>query len=110
LSDGWKTAIGEYYAVTGNWPALANLTGTCCSIGKYESSVTVLPGGVIEIVYGQNASAKINGNKLDIVAYTNSNNDVLWRCGLGATPSGTVATSTQNTNVPAQYLPTSCHS
>jgi type IV pilus assembly protein PilA len=26
LADGWKTAIAEYYANTGNWPTTANLT------------------------------------------------------------------------------------
>ena len=40
LADGWKTAIAEYYANTGNMPvAIANLTGTCTSVGKYESGV-----------------------------------------------------------------------
>ena len=36
LADGWKTAISEYYANTGNWPLQTNLTGTCVSSGKYE--------------------------------------------------------------------------
>src|SRR3984885_1588542 len=53
LADGWKTAIAEYYANTGNWPAQGNLTGTCNSVGKYESSVTVATGGVIQIIYGK---------------------------------------------------------
>jgi len=111
LADGWKTAIGEYYANTGNWPTQANLTGTCNSVGKYESSVTVTTGGVIEVVYGGQANSKINGNKLDLVPYTNANNDVLWQCGLATAPSGTVATSaTNSSNIAPQYLPTSCHS
>ena len=67
LADGWKTAIAEYYANTGNWPAQGNLTGTCNSVGKYESSVTVKPSGVIEIVYGNSANVKINGLLLDMV-------------------------------------------
>ena len=111
LADGWKTAIGEYYANTGNWPTQANLTGTCNSVGKYESSVTVNTGGTIEIVYGLNANTKINGLKLDLVPYTNANNDVLWQCGLATAPSGTVASGATNaTTVSPQYLPTSCHS
>ncbi len=112
LGDGWKTAISEYYANTGNWPTQANLTGTCNSVGKYESTVTVNAGGVIEITYGLQANSKINGCVLDIVPYTNSNNDVLWRCGLATAPSGTAASGsgTNGTNVPPQYLPTSCHS
>jgi type IV pilus assembly protein PilA len=113
LGDGWKTAISEYYANTGNWPTLANLSGTCCSVGKYESSVTVLAGGVIAITYGNQANSKINGCVLDLVPYTNNNNDVIWVCGNATAPttgatiaSGAVAAS----NVPAQYLPVSCHS
>ena len=111
LADGWKTAIAEYYANTGNWPAVSNLTGTTASQGKYETGVTVLAGGVVEITYGNQANAKLTGEILDIAPYTNTNNDVLWRCGLATAPSmGSAATTTNNTNVSAQYLPTSCHS
>src|SRR5579871_6623347 len=52
LADGWKTAIAEYYANTGNWPTVANLTGLQNSVGKYERTVTVAAGGVITITYG----------------------------------------------------------
>jgi type IV pilus assembly protein PilA len=110
LGDGWKTAIAEYYANSGNWPAQGNLTGTCVSNGKYESSVTVIAGGVVEITYGNLANKNINGLLLDIAPYVNANNDINWRCGLSTAPSGTAATATNNTNVPAQYLPSSCHS
>lgn len=114
LADGWKTAISEYYANTGNMPLQTNLTGTCVSIGKYESSVTVTTGGVIQITYGGTAvNQKINGCTLTLVPYTNANNDILWVCGSAiapATASATVAGGTANTTVSAQYLPTSCHS
>ena len=111
LGDGWKTAISEYYANTGNWPTQTQLTGTAVTVGKYESSVTVTTGGVVLITYGQSANSKINGNTLSLVPYTNANNDVLWRCGTAAAPSGSVASgATVQTNISAQYLPTSCHS
>jgi type IV pilus assembly protein PilA len=110
LGDGWKTAIGEYYANTGNWPTVANLTGTTASVGKYESSVTVTTGGVIQITYGNQANTKINGSILSLVPYTNANNDVLWQCGTATAPSGTSSGGTNSTNMPAQYLPVSCHS
>ena len=110
LADGWKTAIAEYYANTGNWPSQANLTGTCNSVGKYESQVTVKTSGVIEITYGQNANSKINGLLLDLVPFTNANNDVLWQCGNATAPSGSSSGGTNSTNVSPQYLPTSCHS
>jgi type IV pilus assembly protein PilA len=109
LADGWKTAIAEYYANTGNWPVQGNLTGTTVSVGKYESTVTVTTGGVIMITYGGQANAKLANLTLSMVPYTNSNNDVLWQCGTATPPSGTT-TGTAATTVSAQYLPTSCHS
>ena len=112
LADGWKTAISEYYAVTGNWPVVANLTGTVASVGKYESSVTVVTGGTILITYGgTQVNQKISTLTLSLVPYTNANNEILWRCGSAAAPSGTVASgATVQTTVLPQYLPTSCHS
>ena len=115
LADGWKTAIAEYYANTGNWPTQTNLTGTSASVGKYESSVTVTTGSVITISYGGQANSKLantTNNTLTLVPYTNANNDVLWRCGTATAPTGaTVATgAVAGTTVYPQYLPTSCHS
>jgi type IV pilus assembly protein PilA len=113
LADGWKTAIAEYYATTGNWPTVTNLTGTTASIGKYESAVTVTTGGVIKITYGGQANVKVSGSVLNIVPYTNTNGDILWQCGTATAPSaGSVATGavSTGTTVSAQYLPTSCHS
>jgi len=113
LGDGWKTAISEYYANTGNWPSQSNLTGTCNSVGKYESSVTVAAGGIVSITYGAAANAKLSGLVLAISPYVNANNDILWQCGTAAAPtaSATASTSTGvSTTVSAQYLPTSCHS
>jgi type IV pilus assembly protein PilA len=115
LGDGFKTAISEYYANTGNWPTSANLTaaGVNSSGGKYET-VTVASSGVIQITYGGQANRSISGCNLAIVPYINANNDVVWICGNAATTSasGTLSTTGgvgSNTVLP-QYLPTSCHS
>jgi type IV pilus assembly protein PilA len=113
LGDGWKTAITEYYATTGNWPAQAQLTGTCVSAGKYETAVTVTTGGVVQITYGNQANSKISGCNLAIVPYVNANSDILWKCGTAAVPSSAATMATGavfSTTVSAQYLPTSCHS
>ena len=112
LGDGFKTAISEYYANTGNWPAIGNLTGLSNSAGKYESSVTVLAGGVVQITYGSQANLKVSGCTLSLNPYTNANSDVIWVCGLAAQPTTGVTSpgSSQTSTVPAQYLPTSCHS
>jgi type IV pilus assembly protein PilA len=110
LGDGWKTAISEYYANTGNWPTQANLTGSAASIGKYEQSVTVVGGGIIQITYGGQANSKISGLVLNLVPGTNANNDVVWICGNATVPTGVTTGTTATSNVPAQYLPISCHS
>ncbi len=114
LAGGWKAAIAEYYANNGTWPALANLTGTLASTGKYVSGVTVLAGGVIHATYGLQANNTINGKILQIGAYTNTNNDVIWVCGSNTAPAGaTLATGSgfaaANTTLGAQYLPSACH-
>jgi type IV pilus assembly protein PilA len=116
LADGWKTNISEYYANNGTWPTLANLNGgsAVASVGKYESSVTVIAGGTVDIVYGNSANQTINTKHLQIVPYTNTNNDILWQCGLANAPSGAsiasgATTSATGTTILAQYLPASCH-
>ena len=110
LGDGFKTAISEYYANTGNWPALGNLAGLNASVGKYESAVTVTGAGVIQITYGGQANSKINGCNLAINPFTNANSDVIWVCGTAATPTGvTSAGAAGSTTISPQYLPTSCH-
>jgi type IV pilus assembly protein PilA len=117
LADGWKTAISEYYATNGTWPSIGNLTGMSNSVGKYENYVTVSSGSII-VQYGGSANAKLatsGSNTLYVIPYLNANNDVLWSCGSAAAPSGTGvsiagAGTAASTTVPAQYLPTSCHS
>src|ERR1700749_1206758 len=56
LADGFKTAVAESYANTGNWPDITGLPGLVASTGKYETSVTVNAGGVIEATYGNQAN------------------------------------------------------
>jgi type IV pilus assembly protein PilA len=114
LADGWKTAIAEYYANTGNWPSTANLAGTTNSAGKYESSVSVSVG-VISIIYGQQSNKNISGFTLSLTPMTDTNNDVLWLCGNSVQPTAGGASiptgvAQGTTSVLPQYLPTACHS
>jgi len=110
LSDGWKTAIAEYYAQTGGWPSTTDLKGTGTSSGKYVSSIAV-NSGVIEITYGLQANTKLGTHKLDLTPGTNGNNDVVWICGTALTPGSlSLASSTNGTDISPQYLPASCHS
>ena len=112
LADGWKTAIAEYYANSGVWPNLSNLTGTQASTGKYVSSVTVA-SGVIQVTYGLQANSHISSQTLSVVPYTNGNNDIVWVCGSAAVPNSASLSGSGGTNattIAAQYLPASCHS
>ena len=111
LADGWKTAIAEYYANTGTWPATtSNLTGSGTTSSKYVSSIGV-SGGSITITYGNNVNAKVSGLTLGLTPVTDSNNDVIWQCGSGSSGANTSsAGSTVTSSVSAQYLPVACHS
>ena len=111
LADGWKTAIAEYYANTGVWPAATgNLAGTTNSNSKYVSTISVSNGSIV-IVYGVQVNAKVSGSTLGLTPYTDTNNDVIWVCGSAATPANVTAGGTAVTsNVSAQYLPVACHS
>jgi type IV pilus assembly protein PilA len=122
LAAGWKTAISEYYAQNGSFPAgsttaaagaATKVSVTGASSGKYVSAISVAANGVINIKYGgPQASAKIPATSiLSLLPGTDSNNDVIWICGNATIPAtvtsggGTNATA----NLPAAYLPTSCH-
>ena len=122
LADGWKTSISEYYAQNGTFPTCASTTGGAgcvaaagATTGKYVSSVVISTGGIL-VTYSNTApyvaNKAINGLTLGLTPYLSANNDIIWICGTAATvstaslPTGVTAPAT---NVPAQYLPSSCH-
>ena len=121
LADGWKTAIGEYYDQNGAMPIGWSTTGgvgqiaqQAASTGKYVSSITVGAGGQIQIIYSNvapnQANKALNGKQLDLSPGVNANGDVVWICGKALPPATPgLAPQGDNTNVPAQYLPSSCH-
>jgi type IV pilus assembly protein PilA len=124
LADGWKTAISEFYAQNGSFPASSSSTGgptavavTASSQGKYVGSISVAAGGEIVVVYsGSQANAKLSAaanNTLSLVPGLDANYDVIWVCGTATTPTGvtmsTSAAGTSTTTVQAAYLPNSCH-
>ena len=110
IGDGWKAAVAEHYAKTGKWPNTQDLDVTRPT-GRYEQRVDIQSGAVV-IVYGGQANPKISGKKLVLRPVVNSNNDVLWTCGLAKPPTGVDLTvdSAKYTTVGAQYLPVSCRS
>jgi type IV pilus assembly protein PilA len=122
LADGWKTAIGEFYAQNGTFPTGQSTTGSATTIaaagattGKYVSSVAIVTGG-IQITYSNVApyvaNKQIDQATLGLTPYLSSNNDIVWICGSAALvstatiPAGVTAPTT---NVKPQYLPGACH-
>jgi len=125
LAAGWKTGISEYFAQNGSFPvcstsAAAGKAG-CVSVsgasgGKYVSLVSVAataPGGQILIAYGgPQANAKIPATAiLSLSPGLDANYDVIWVCGTAPVPAAvtTAGPPTATANLPAAYLPTSCH-
>ena len=119
LADGWKTAVSEFYAQYGTFPAGSSAAGSATTIavggastGKYVSAIAVVPGGEITITYsGPQANAKLTGGILTLNPGLSANQDIVWVCGT-ATPPGTLTTApvgATSTSVAPQYLPTSCH-
>jgi type IV pilus assembly protein PilA len=119
LADGWKTAVGEYYANNGTFPTCASTTGGAGCIaaagattGKYVTAVALVAAnpGQIAITYGNQANAKILTQKLDLSPGLSTNNDVVWVCGAAAVPPGlATAPPADASTVAAAYLPTVCH-
>jgi type IV pilus assembly protein PilA len=112
LADGWKAAIGEYYASYGAWPSQGDLSGTTQSVGKYVSSITV-NSGMIQITYGGSQANQNLTGVLTLVPYTSNNDDILWQCGLAPAPGGIIAVgavrSDTSTTLTVQQLPSACH-
>jgi type IV pilus assembly protein PilA len=87
LASDVKAGVAEYAAQTGLWPvnlAEAGL-GSAAALddksGRYVESIDVLDAGTIQIVYGKDVNARIDGLQLAIQPMTNDNGDVVWRCG-----------------------------
>jgi type IV pilus assembly protein PilA len=121
LAAGWKTAISEYYAQNGSFPAASTTAAagaatkvsvSGASQGKYVSQIVVLNGSINITYAGPQASAKLSAGPaiLSLIPGTDTNNDVVWVCGNAATPTGvTLAGANATANLVAAYLPTSCH-
>ncbi len=95
LASDVKAGIAEYTAQTGMWPinlaeaGLGSVAAAGDKSGRYVLSIDVLPAGTIQIVYGRDANARIQGSQLAIQPLVNANGDVVWRCGSSDAPLGT---------------------
>jgi type IV pilus assembly protein PilA len=118
LADNYETAVAEFYQNNGTFPAGVSVAGSSttipmpgASVGKYVSAVTVDANGNIKVAYGgSQASSKLPATQLLYLNVgTNTNGDVAWVCGTQVAPTGVTLNTAGTTNIPAQYLPSSCH-
>lgn len=96
LASGTKTAVAEYYANYGAWPATNAAAGVAPAgsiTGKYVSSTTVGGNGVITVAFAtSSASSKISGSNLTMTP-ADRGGSTAWTCG------GSLA---------SKYRPSSC--
>ena len=121
LASDIKAGVAEYMAQTGSWPANLQEAGVAAASGtaadkqaRYVASIDVNTG-TIQIIYGKDANAKINGLELDIQPMVNANGDVVWVCGnatdptnANADPGSGTASLAGTTTVLDKHMPASC--
>ena len=119
LAAGIKTAVADYYAQNGNFPAAGVMTAASAQglgfvakpQGKYGTA-DLAAAGVIQITFDQaQVNQKINGQILGIAPGGSGNGDLIWVCGKAAVPAAAttpVPAATGTTIANSQYLPASC--
>ena len=118
LAAAAKTAIAETVLVTGVAPVDREAAGMSVlaadTSGKYVTEVLVT-NGTIQITYGNDANAIINGQTLGIQPFQTADQSVTWLCGNAAANfnAGVVALAGSGaaggaTSVESKYLPSSC--
>ncbi len=99
LSGGAKAAVTEYFQDRGTMPTTNTMAGLAAGgdiKGKYVWSVTVGTDGIIDIEYGGDAHATIDGKAIQLTPNTSAAGSVQWDC---ASASAEVAN---------KHLPASC--
>ena len=103
-----KTAVAEFRADRGTWPATNAAVGITNTIsGTYVARITNNAGALL-ITYGNNANSAITGSTMSLRAAVNTNGDISWVCADRAVPSGFTAAGANATTVLAKYRPSNC--
>jgi type IV pilus assembly protein PilA len=100
LADGVKTAITEYYAQNGSFPASNATVGLSAVTGKYVGTITsagTATSDVVTVTMGAAAptNATVQGQTLTMTGADGGNGIIVWTCA-----KGTLA---------QKYLPSSCN-
>ncbi|HZX79751.1 MAG TPA: pilin [Lysobacter sp.] len=95
LASGAKTAVTEYYADKGAWPAnnaAAGLAGAASINGKYVNQVAVASNVITATFRATGVSQKIQGGTFSLTG-TDAGGSISWACG---------------GNIADKYKPSSC--
>jgi type IV pilus assembly protein PilA len=123
LAGAVKASVAETYADRGTWPAdneeagilLADNSGPATPSGKYVTAIEV-DTGTINITYGGQANANIDGDILSLKPMVSENDDVIWLCGYNdgtnmvpaPLPAPTGDSAADATDIEQKYVPASC--
>lgn len=80
------------------------------SASSYVSQVDI-DHGRVDLTFGNEAHADIQGDKLSLTPYLGNDDTIVWRCGAAPPPTGELLspeTSYEAGDVDLRYLPGSC--
>jgi len=76
-----KTAVAEYRADRGTWPADLTALGMTAPTGKYVSGITVAGGQIVITFGGTDVNAAIRTQTLFLTPGVTPSSDIVWQCG-----------------------------
>jgi type IV pilus assembly protein PilA len=107
-----KTAVAEFRADRGAWPATeATLGFTTAPTGKYVSAINVVNGQIRITFDGTDVNQAIRTQTLFLTPGVTANGDVVWRCGnrvIAATASWAAAVSGNDGTLTGKFRPSNC--
>ena len=117
LAASVKVHIVDSFSNDGSPPigrVEAGLSATATdSSGSYVTQVDIVNGRV-DVTFGNEAHADIQGDTLSLTPYLTAGNTVGWRCGSAAAPPGQLLTgggvtaAHQDPTIDERYLPSTC--
>lgn len=122
LMQPLKVSVGEWATATGAWPTTMQEAGVTNSgaHGKYVTQLLPQTGTLVA-VFGNQSAAVLQGKQIGIQPWfaggangSSPSNDIIWTCGFALPPLGAWQPAVPSidaaavTNVPVQYLPSSC--
>ena len=111
MASSVKTAVAEFRADRGTWPATEATLGMTSPTGKYVSGITVVNGQIRIAFGGTDVNTAINGQTLFLTPGVTPSSDVVWRCGnrvIAASASWAAAISGNDGTLTGKYRPSNC--